>query len=610
MHKQPKEVRPEHPSFPAMLFSRVAATPDTEAFRFPDASENWRSLTWADVGERARAVAGGLLSLGIEVEQRVGVLSSTRLEWILADFGSMAAGAATTTVYPSSTPPECQYILSDSDTQIVFAEDDSQVAKLREVRDQLPSLRRVIVIDGQGDGDWVTTLDELMAAGKEWNEANPGAVDERVESLRPEHLATLIYTSGTTGQPKGVRLLHRCWLYEATAMMRSGLIRADDVQYLWLPLSHSFGKVLLAGQLAAGFATAVDGRIPKLVENLAVVRPTFMAAAPRIFEKVYNKVVSGARDAGGLKLKIFTWAVKVGRQVSQLRQRGEEPTGMLALKYRIADRLVFSKLQATFGGRIRYFISGSAPLSKDIAEFFHAAGILILEGYGLTETSAATFCNRAENYAFGTVGLPLDGTDFRLAEEDGEILIRGDGVMDGYHNKPEATAEVLSDDGWLRTGDIGEVDSKGRLKITDRKKDLIKTSGGKYVAPQLLEGRFKAVFPLVSQIVVHGDKRNFCTAIITLDEERLADWAAGREIAGKSYRELTELPEVLAEVQAAVDEMNKGLASYETIKKFIVLPRDLSIEEGELTPSLKVKRKAVEKKYMDQLDALYEGALV
>ena len=387
------------------------------------------------------------------------------------------------------------------------------------------------------------------------------------------------------------------------------ILGEDDLQYLWLPLSHSFGKVLEVGQFAVGFPTAVDGRIPKLVDNLAVVRPTFMAAAPRIFEKVYNKIVGGVQEAGGLKLKIFRWSLKVGRQVSQVRQQRKEPGGLLAFKAAIANKLVFSKLKERFGGRLRFFISGSAPLSKDIAEFFHAAGILILEGYGLTETSAATVVNRPATFKFGAVGEPLPGTEVKIAEEDGEILIKGPGVMRGYHNLPDKTKEVLTEDGWLHTGDIGEFDDEGVLKITDRKKDLIKTSGGKYVAPQALEGQLKALCPYLSQVIVHGDRRNYCTALITLDGESINGWAKDHGLADADYADIAKSDAANEMVQGYVDKLNATLARYETIKKFVILEKDLSLEDGDLTPSLKVKRKAVEKKYMNILDDLYEGAM-
>jgi len=603
------DVELKYKSSAELFVHRAKETPNKEAYRFPE-DGTWRSLTWYEAFERVRAIACGLRALGLQQEQRVGLLCSTRYEWILTDLGILCSGGATTTIYPSNTAEECAYILTDSDAVMVIAEDERQVAKLREQRANLPNVAKVITIDGSADGDWVMTLADLEKRGNEAHDANPDQFDKVVAGVQSQQLATLIYTSGTTGKPKGVRLVHECWTYEAAAMETLGLMRPDDVQYLWLPLSHSFGKVLQVGQLQVGFPTAVDGRIDRLVDNLAVVRPTFMAAAPRIFEKVYNKVVGGAKEAGGLKYAIFKWAVKVGNQVSELRQRGKQPRGWLGLKHRIADKLVFSKLKDRFGGRVRFFISGSAPLSKEIAEFFHAADILILEGYGLTETSAASFVNRPEAYRFGTVGFPMPGTEVKIAEEDGEILIRGKGVMRGYHNLPDKTAEVLTNDGWLRTGDIGELDEQGFLKITDRKKDLIKTSGGKYVAPQLLEGKLKSICPFVSQVVIHGDKRKYVTALISLDEESVRAWAKDNGLADASYEELSKSEQVRGMMQPFIEELNSGLARYETVKKFELLPHDLSVEEGELTPSLKVKRKVVEKKYMHLLDGMYEDATV
>jgi len=606
----PERFVPKTTSIAQLFAKRVHDTPDREAFRFP-VGDNWRSMTWRQTGERVKAIAAGLISLGLHREERGGILANTRLEWILADLGILSAGGATTTVYPSSTAEECAFILHDSQTKYVFAEDAKQVDKLREHKAEMPDLAKIILIDGnpdKKDGDWVMTLADLEAKGAEVLAKDARAIDDIVAGIKPEHLATLIYTSGTTGKPKGVRLLHSCWGYVADAIEQVRLWTDSDVQYLWLPMSHSFGKVCMAGHISSGSVTAIDGRIPKLVDNLAVVRPTLMAAVPRIFEKVYNRIIEKSKKGSPFAQKVFAWAVSVGKQGSQLRQEGKEPSGLLAIKLKIADRLVFDKIKATFGGRVRYFISGSAPLSREIAEFFHACGILILEGYGLTETSAASFCNRPQRFAFGSVGMPMPGTECKLAPEDGEILIKSPGVMQGYHNLPDATTEALTADGWLRTGDIGEVDAKGFLRITDRKKDLIKTSGGKYIAPQHIEGKLKANNPYLSQVIIHGDKRNFVTALITLDEEALMKWARDKGIS-KSYGELVKSDEVRALMTPYFDEVNKSLAKYESVKQFSVIPTDLTVEEGELTPSLKVKRKVVEKKYATMLDKMYEGSI-
>jgi long-chain acyl-CoA synthetase len=599
----------EYRTLSEMFLHRVEESGSRLALQYP-LDPGWGELSWKQTGERVRAIACGLRSLGLDNEQRVGILSSTRVEWILADLGILCGGGATTTVYPSNTADECTYILTDSETVLLFAEDDEQVAKVLSQRDKLLNVKKVITFAGKAGHDgWVITLEELEEIGRKHDKENAGLYERTIESVKPEHLATIIYTSGTTGQPKGVELTHDTWAFEGKAIDDINLLSVDDHQYLWLPLSHSFGKVLEAAQLQIGFATTVDGRVPKLVENLGHVRPTFMAAAPRIFEKVYNKVVTGAKQGGALKYAIFRWAIGVGHEVSKLRQEGGHASGLLALKFRIGDKLVFSKLKARFGGRIRFFISGSAALSREMAEFFHAADILILEGYGLTESGAASFVNRPDSYRFGTVGLPLPGVTVKLDEEDGEVVLHGRGIMRGYHRKPEETRAVLTSDGWLRTGDIGEVDEQGRLRITDRKKDLIKTSGGKYVAPQHLEGRLKSLSPYISQVVVHGDGRNFCSALITIDEESIAGWKQERGLEGLSYAELSTHPEVVGMMQRAVDELNEALASFETIKKFALLPRDFSVEEGELTPSMKIKRKAVETKYKAVLDRFYRESL-
>ncbi len=597
-------------SVPDILHFRVEDTPDDDAFYYPDPNESWQTLKWNHVGTRARAIAMGLHSLGIDIEDRCSILGITSIDWVMADLGILCAGGATTTIYPSNTPEECRYILSDSMSRVVFVDNDEQAAKMLKVRDQLPHLKKVVVFNGTPSTDgWIITMQDLETQGRALDEQDETVYQARVDSLTPQHLATLIYTSGTTGTPKGVELTHDCWLYEAEVVAQADVLTPDDKHFLWLPLSHVFGKVLIVGVIYANTPTAIDGRVPRIIENLSIVRPTIMAAAPRIFEKVYNKVVTGAQDKGGVTLKIFRWSVGVGKKVSALRQQGKEPTGLLALKNRIADRLVFSKLRERFGGRVRFFISGSAPLSREMAEFFHACGILILEGYGLTESSAASFVNLPDNYAFGTVGPALVGTELKIMPEDGEILIRGRGVMRGYHNLPDVTAETLTQDGWLRTGDIGELDPAGRLRITDRKKALIKTSGGKYVAPSHLESTLKALCPYLSQVVVHGNNRNFCTALVTMDPETIVLWAKDNGLSTQSYEQLAREPLVQDMIQTAIDQLNADLPRYSTLKKFAVLPADFTVETGELTASLKVKRKVVETQYQAILEGFYVDAI-
>src|SRR6476469_10995179 len=435
------------PSVARMFLDRVAATPASEAFRFAS-GDSWASVTWSQVGDRVRRQAAGLIALGVEPEQPVAVASTTRYEWALADLAIMCAGAATTTVYPTTTAEDVTYIISDSGSRVVFAEDDAQIRKLRDNRSQLPNVAKVVTTDGTPDGDWVISLAELERLGADLIEAQPSVVDDRVAATTPDSLATLIYTSGTTGRPKGVRLLHSAWTYEAASVDSVRILRADDLQYLWLPLSHVFGKVLLTLPLQIGFPTAIDGRVDKIVDNLAVVKPTFMGAAPRIFEKAYGRIQTMMADEGGIKAKLFTWAGGVGREVSVLREQGKNPSGLLGLKYTVSDKLIGTKIRERFGGRIRFFISGSAALNQDVARWFDGMGMQIAEGYGMTETSAASFVNRVKAYRYGTVGWPLPGTEVRIAD-DGEVLLRGAGNMECYHNIAKATAETIDPEGWL-----------------------------------------------------------------------------------------------------------------------------------------------------------------
>ncbi|MEU0931854.1 long-chain fatty acid--CoA ligase [Embleya sp. NPDC005971] len=615
----PESVGIDHrpPSIAVDFLERIRATPEREAYRHPVAvgdgdREEWRSLTWGQAGDRAKAIAAGLVVLGVEPEDRVAIVAETRLDWVLADLGVMCAGAATTTVYPTTNADEAAFILADSGSVAAFAADDAQLAKLRGERAALGAVRKVIVFDHTPDrdgDDWVLTLAELEELGRARLAKEPDLIETRVAAITRDQLATLIYTSGTTGRPKGVRLAHDTWAYQAAAQAAMGLTDMDELQYLWLPLAHCYGKVMMSGQIRIGYPTAIDGRIPKLITNLPIVRPTFMAAAPRVFEKVYNSVHMRMRAEGGLKYRIFRWAIGVGREMSQTRQAGRTPSALSEARYRLADRLVFAKLRDLFGGRLKGCISGSVALSPDVAEFFDAIGIPILEGYGLTEASAGSSVNRYDAHRIGTVGVVLPGSELRIAE-DGELLVRGPAVMQGYHNNPEATAEVLTEDGWLHTGDIAVIED-GFLRITDRKKDLIKTSGGKYVAPSEIEGRFKGMCPYVSNILVHGESRNFCSALITLDPDAIRGWAADRPaLRDSSYEELAGSAEARALIADCLEELNAGLQRWQTVKKFAILPRDLSVEHGELTPSLKVKRRAVEREYAELLDDMYKDTLV
>ena len=591
------------PSVPRMFLDRVAATPTSEAFRYPD-NDGWTSVTWQQVGDRVELIAAGLIALGINPEERVALASGTRYEWVVVDFGILAAGAATTTVYPSTNAEDTAFIVANSGSRVVVAEDQSQVDKLVANRGDLPAVEKVVIIDGTSDDDWVISLEDLEQLGKQLLADNPSAVIDRVEAISPGQLATLIYTSGTTGKPKGVRLHHEAWTYTAAALQSLHVLSDKDLNYLWLPLAHSFGKVMLALPLLMGFPTVIDGRVDKIVENLAIIKPTFMGAVPRIFEKVHGRITETIEEGGGFRKTLFDWAIDVGLRVSRANQAGHRIGAGLAFQRTIADRLVFSTIRQRFGGRLRFFISGSAALDRDVAQWFDAVGTVVLEGYGLTETSAASTLNRPEAYRFGTVGWTLPQTDVKIAD-DGEVLLKGPGVMSGYHDLPEATAEAINSEGWFHTGDIGELDAEGYLRITDRKKDMFKTSQGKYVAPSAISASFKGLCPFASEIIVYGESKPYCVALVSLDGEAIQDWADRNGLAGKSFSEVARDEKTKEMVEGYVETLNKHLNRWEQVKRIAIIDRELTVEAGDLTPSLKLKRKAVVENFHDNIDELY-----
>jgi len=597
------------PSVAALFRDRVAKSANSEAFQYFEGKELVH-VTWAQVKDRVYAVAAGLMSLGIELEDRVAIASHTRYEWAIADLAIMCAGGATTTVYPSTIAEDVAYIVADSGSKVVFAEDDGQVEKLRHHRDEIPEVSQVVTFaigdDEEFEDEWIITLAKLERIGRQALSHDSGMVDERIDQITPDHLALVIYTSGTTGRPKGAEISQDAIVYEGATIASVAMLSQDDLQFLWLPLSHIFGKIMLTLPIQIGFPTAIDGQIDRIVDHLAIVKPTFMAAAPRIFEKAYGRISMMLSQEEGIKRRLMDWAMDIGRQTIEARAEGRDPSPVVQAQHLLADRLVLSKVRDRFGGRIRFFISGSAKLDADVAKWFGSVGLLIIEGYGLTETSAATTVNRPEKgmFRYGTVGWPMPGTEIKVAD-DGEILVRGPGVMRGYRNRPKETQEAFDEAGYFKTGDIGEMDDFGFISITDRKKDLFKTSGGKYVAPSQIETAFKGICPFVSHLLVQGEGRNYATALVTLDPEAITGWAAANAMAGKSYREIVASPQVREMVQGYIDKLNTNLNRWETIKRFTILERDLSIEEGELTPSLKLKRKAVSEKYREQIDSLY-----
>jgi long-chain acyl-CoA synthetase len=613
-----------------MFQDRVAQSGSQVAMRYKEGGA-WRTLTFADWDRSARELCGGLRLLGVGEGDRVCLLASTRHEWVEADVAIVMAGAVTVPIYQSNTPEQCEYIISDSGAKVVIAEDPAQLAKLLDpdVRPKLGKVAKIILMsdealleraDAQGrlritlaevlpqghaDRAWVQSFADARAAGRQWLEQSSGALEKTWEGITPDHTFTIVYTSGTTGPPKGVVLTHRCMVAECDAVGQRLPLTTEDEQLLFLPLAHIFAKLLEWVAIASGSRIAFAEGIAKLGENMKEVKPTFMGSVPRVYEKVFVKIQSNfaEKKKKAIAKLLVDWALSVGKRRSLELQAGRVPTGLLGLQVRLVDKLIFSKVQANFGGRMRFFISGGAPLARDIAEFFHVCGLFVLEGYGLTETTGATHLNGLDGYRFGTVGRAVEGVETVIAP-DGEILVRGDNILTEYFGKPEATRESIDAQGFFHTGDIGVIEEGGFLRITDRKKDIIVTAGGKNVAPQNIESALKSRCPFASQVMVHGDKRNFLSALITLNEEIVRPWALAQGLSG-TMAELAAHPKIVQILQGAVDKLNEGLASYESVKKFAILPQDLSQENGELTPTLKVKRKFCSEKYKAILDGFY-----
>ncbi len=564
----------------------------------------WGTLSWREVGDIVREVALGLLALGRKKGEAVGVLSTSRPEWVQADFAIFSAGCRTIPIYPSYPPDLIQYIVNDAEIKTLIVEDPAQLAKVIEARRHMAGLEQVVVIQGyEGTEPWILTWEALRRRGRDNEGKLKSELAARVADGRPEDIATIVYTSGTTGPPKGVVQTHGNHMAMLTSSEQTLRVVEGDVHLLFLPLAHSFGRLESFAGIYRGLTTAFAESIDRLGQNLPEVRPHFLCSVPRVFEKVYAGIM--AKGAGGspLQRKIFSWAVGVGRQVSQLEQAKKPVPGLLRFKYRVAERLVFSKMRAALGGRLRFAVSGGAPLSREIAEFFHAAGILVLEGYGLTETCPSLTFNREDNFKFGSVGQAQPGVELKIAP-DGEILGRGRNIAKGYFKKPEATAEVFLPDGWFATGDIGRIDADGFLYITDRKKDLIVTAGGINIAPQNIENLLKGD-PFISQAMVHGDKRPYPVALITLNPEELGLFARAQGILVTDPAALVKQPKVVEHVSRIVEARNAGLQSYAKIKKFAILPEDFTIDNGLLTPTLKVKRKIITEKHKELLDSLY-----
>jgi long-chain acyl-CoA synthetase len=589
-----------------MFWSRVEKGGDLPA-QLVKRGGRWQTLTWSEVGNLVRGMALGLVAIGVRRGDAVALLSASRAEWVQADMAILSAGGVTVPIYATYPPDLIAYIVNDAGAGTLIVENPAQLEKVLEVKGKMDRLERVVVIERyEGQAPFIVTWDQLRRLGGDKAETLKSDLAERVASVRPDDVATIVYTSGTTGPPKGVVQTHANHTAALAAVAEVTQVRAGEVHLLFLPLAHSFARLEAFMGVHVGLTTAFAESLETVAENLREVRPHFFCSVPRLFEKVYAKILAGVEGGSPLKKRIFFWALGVGREVSGLRQAGQPIPATLGFRHRLAHRLVFARLHQALGGRLRFAVSGGAPLAPEIAEFFHAADILILEGYGLTETCPVLTFNRIDRFKFGSVGQAIPGVELKIAE-DGEILARGPNVATrGYLNQPEATAEAFRPDGWFHTGDIGQMDDEGFLYITDRKKDIIVTAGGANIAPQNIENLLKGD-PLVSQAMVFGDRRPYPVALITLNPAETAKVAREHGLLVTDHAALTRHPAVVERVGRVVEAKNAALQSYARIKRFAVLPVDFTESAGELTPTQKIKRKVVAARYGDVIESLYQN---
>lgn len=588
-----------------MFLSQVLRYGDRVLYRFARDGQ-WESYTWNEARRRVREIGLGLLALNVEKGQRVAIFSANRVEWSLIDWANICIGALTVPIYASSAPAQVSDLVAHSGAALLFVESTDRLAKLGVRNSAISQLKKIVVIDPAGapspsavEGQ-VISLTALQELGRRHGEAHEDRFERVAGSLSPDDDLTIIYTSGTTGEPKGVLTSHRHYLFMIDAV-NSALDSTDqDVNLQFLPLAHSFGRLEHFMVVAKGYTCGLARSMETIAKDLLVIQPTLLFSVPRIYENAYSRIRARAATSGRLKKELFRFSLAVGKRLSVCQREGEKIPLGLRLARRIAHSLVYSKVHAAFGGRLRLAVSGGAPLAPEIAEFFHALGILVLEGYGLTETSTVSHVNRADRYRFGTVGLPLNGVECRIGE-DGEILLRGPNIFKGYYGDPKSTEEAINREGWFHTGDIGEIDGEGFLRITDRKKDLIVTSGGKKVAPQIIENLLKSD-PLFSQVMVIGDRQRHLMALITLNQEQIREWGKVAGIEFRSAEEMASHPRVQAMVRERIRQRNKTLAPFEAVRSFRILPREFSVERGELTPTLKVRRQIVTERYRDLIE--------
>ena len=590
----------------AGIDDRANRFPNQTGWMFPDSSGHWQEMSWDGFRKWTHRIAAGLLALDLKPEEVASICSGTSIRWVVADMAMSCVGITTNTVYPNTRPDDIAFILDDAASITVFVQNEAILEKIVALEGLTTTIRHIIVMEGtpSSPDPRVITWDELEAVGREYLAAHPTCVTDAQANTNHDSLATIIYTSGTTGRPKGVEITHGTWIYEAVGWGANDSIHDRQIHYIWLPLSHGFGKCMLLIGMYTGTINAIDGRIDQIVPNLGKLKPSLMCGVPRIFEKVRASVLAAAPE-GSPKRKIIDWAMAVGEQSFPYRsQKLRMPSG-LAARYKVADKLVFSTIRQTLGGNLDFLISGSAKLNPELQRWFFNAGIPLLEGYGVTETAAVTYYNRVQELTFGSVGKIIPGSAARIDPETGEILLKGPGIMRGYHNDPELTASVISEDGWFHTGDVGFFDKNRFLYITDRIKDVIKTSNGKFVAPSEIEALLTATSSAISQAVVVGEGHKFCAALISLDPEWVEAWCASHGAAGLAYSDAVKLPEIRRAVQKDVDQANSKLGRWETIKRFAILDAEMTVDDGTATPTLKVRRSHAIEHYQALIDQMY-----
>ena len=584
----------------AMLTEAVKRREGYPAYRWLAENGQYTEVTWEEFYNQVKDVAKSLIALGIRSGDKIAIISYSCYRWVLVDLAAISIGAVTVGIYQTLPGKDCCYIVHHSDASLVFCEDHSQLQKMMDNRQEIPAVQGVVLFSGNKiENDWILDFDQFIEQGREVSDKY---LLELTAAVSPEDVAAIVYTSGTTGVPKGAMLTHDNITFTAQSVKKSVVWYPDDQVFLFLPLAHVFARTCVYTALLAGCTLTFNRSMETLAEDLKTAQPHWFPSVPRVYEKVQSKILNTIEAKGGLALKIFRWAFDIGFRVSDFKLNHHPIPPAVAIQYKLADRLVFRKIKAALGGRVRWCISGAAPLNPKVARFFHAAGILVVEGIGMTENTSFSNLNRYDNYRFGWVGPPGPGIEQRTAA-DGEVMFRGRNIMKGYYKMPEETAHTITQDGWLKTGDLGEIDEDGFLRITGRKKEIIVTSGGKNIGPAAIEGQLSSS-RYINQVCVIGDRRHYLTALISLEPEAIMGYARAHNINFSSAIELENNTAIRKLIEAEITDRNKSLASFETIKKFTIVP-EFSIDNGMLTPTFKLKKSVIQDRFEDQIDAMY-----